>query len=92
MAVVPTPSGQYPVGCAHLMHKFEDKDTLLVRLFYPTCHPEGGAKGQYPYTKWLPHEKYVNGYNNYWKFMLPDSGVSFPGENTITKGTLTSSI
>ncbi len=71
--VLPAPSGQYPVGCAHLMHKFEevDKDTLLVRLFYP-CQ-EGG---HYPCAKWLPHERYVQGYNSYWKFMLPESGVS----------------
>lgn len=76
-AVVPAPSGQYSVGCTHLMHKFEDdKDTLLVRLFYP-CEDTG----HYPYAKWLPHERYIQGYNDYWKFMLPDSGVSTqPGE------------
>ncbi|XP_064406355.1 platelet-activating factor acetylhydrolase-like [Halichondria panicea] len=72
-AVLPSPSGQYPVGCAHLMHKFEDDaDTLLVRLFYP-CQEGGGGR---PYTQWVPHERYVKGYNEYWKFMLPESGIS----------------
>ncbi len=72
-AVLPSPSGQYPVGCAHLMHKFEDDaDTLLVRLFYP-CQEGGGGR---PYTQWVPHERYVKGYNEYWKFMLPENGIS----------------
>ena len=72
-AVLPSPSGQHPVGCAHLMHKFEDDtDTLLVRLFYP-CQEGGGRR---PYTQWVPHERYVKGYNEYWKFMLPESGIS----------------
>ncbi len=61
---IPAPSGQHPVGCAHLMHKFEDDtDTLLVRLFYP-CQ-EGGRRCRY--TQWTPHKRYIKGYLEYSK-------------------------
>ena len=61
---IPAPSGQYPVGCAHLMHKFEDDtDTLLVRLFYP-CQEGGGRR---LYTQWAPHKRYIKSYLEYSK-------------------------
>ena len=67
---IPAPTGQYVVGCVDLMHKLEgDSDGLLVRLFYPTIHLQEGAG--YQYGEWTPHKRYLKGFLEYTKTMLP---------------------
>ncbi len=63
---IPSPSGQYSVGCVSLMHLFPgETDTLLVRLFYPTSQLSG------EYTKWVPNRRYTKGYFQYSKVKAP---------------------
>ena len=67
---IPTPTGQYIVGCVDLMHKLEgDSDGLLVRLFYPTIHLQKGAG--YEYALWMPHTKYTKTTLDFIKAMVP---------------------
>ena len=64
-AGIPSPTGPFNVGCVDVMHHFEGDTTgLLVKLFYPTGAVFGG---QYPYSDWLSHKRYIRGMLDYAK-------------------------
>ena len=58
MAALPAPSGSHTVGCVDVMH-----NDLLVRLTYPTS-PD--SVGHFEYTKYYPHQKYVEATKKYY--------------------------
>ena len=49
---IPVPSGNYEVGCTHLMHK-----NLQIRLYYPT---ERNLATTFEYATYYPHPNYLN--------------------------------
>ena len=61
---IPAPSGNYEVGCTHLMHQ-----DLQMRLYYPT---EKDLAATFVYAKYYPHP-------NYLKASLDVIGVPLPG-------------
>ena len=70
---LPTPTGQFAVGCVDLMHKLEgDSDGLLMRLFYPAANESARElSADYKYAKWMPHQRYVETTLGFIKTMVP---------------------
>ena len=48
---IPAPSGNYEVGCTHLMHQ-----DLQIRLYYPT---EKDLATTFEYAMYYPHSNYL---------------------------------
>lgn len=71
-AGIPATTGPYTAGCVDVMHLFEGDTAggLLVKLFYPTNAQPGG---QYPYSDWLSHKRYMRGMLDYAK--APAAGL-----------------
>ena len=69
---LPSPSGQFAVGCVDLMQKLEgDSDGLLVRLFYPSSVNLREGTAGYQYAKWLPHKRYSETTLEFIRIMVP---------------------
>ena len=51
---IPGPSGNYEVGCTHLMHQ-----DLHLRLYYPT---EKDLATKIEYAEYLPHPNYLKAF------------------------------
>ncbi len=59
------------------MHRLDgdEEGGLLVRLFYPTASPRDEAEtremqSRYPYAKWLPNPRYINGYAAFYASLI----------------------
>ena len=63
---IPAPSGNYEVGCTHLMHQ-----DLHIRLYYPT---ERDLATTFQYAKYYPSSKHLKALFDI--FRIPLSGLA----------------
>ena len=63
---IPAPTGNYEVGCTHLMHQ-----DLQIRLYYPT---ERDLATTFEYATYYPHPNYLKAWLDI--FGVPLSGLA----------------